>query len=65
MEKDVVVRERTEDYLGAIYRLRTAAESPLPLSALCEHFSLSPVSMAVTQLRLSHLGDIQAVLPHP
>lgn len=65
MESGVGVRERIEDYLGAIYRLRVAPESPLPLSALGEYFGFSPVSMAVTQLRLSHLSDIQAVLPHP
>lgn len=65
MESSVGVRERVEDYLAAIYRLRVDSESPLPLSALGDYFGFSPVSMAVTQLRLSHLSDIQAVLPHP
>lgn len=35
----------TEDYLGAIYRLRDAPEIPLPLARLQEHFNFSRVSV--------------------
>lgn len=40
-----MVRERTEDYLGAIYRLRDSATSPVPISRLGEYFGFSVVSI--------------------
>jgi DtxR family transcriptional regulator, Mn-dependent transcriptional regulator len=40
-----VRQERVEEYLGAIYRLRADAETPLPLSQLTAHFDFSPVSV--------------------
>ena len=59
MESGVVVRERVEDYLGAIYRLRVDPESPLPLSALGEHFGYSPVSIHEMVQKLSQQGWIR------
>ncbi|MBN1249286.1 MAG: metal-dependent transcriptional regulator [Anaerolineae bacterium] len=38
-------QERVEEYLGAIYRLRTDPETPLPLSQLTEYFGFSSVSV--------------------
>ncbi|MGC9396397.1 MAG: metal-dependent transcriptional regulator [Anaerolineae bacterium] len=58
MESNVVVRERVEDYLGAIYRLRDDPESPVPLSALGEHFGFSPVSIHEMVQKLSQQGWI-------
>jgi len=52
------IRERVEDYLGAIYRLRVDPESPLPLSALGEHFGYSPVSIHEMVQKLSQQGWI-------
>ncbi len=53
MESRVGVRERIEDYLAAIYRLRVDPESPLPLSALGEYFGFSPVSIHEMVQKLS------------
>lgn len=58
MESGVGVRECIEDYLGAIYRLRVAPESPLPLSALGEYFGFSPVSIHEMVQKLSQQGWI-------
>ena len=58
MENGFVVRERVEDYLAAIYRLRADAESPLPLSVLGEYFGFSPVSIHEMILKLSQQGWI-------
>jgi DtxR family Mn-dependent transcriptional regulator len=38
-------QERVEEYLGAVYRLRVDAETPLPLAQLTEYFGFSPVSI--------------------
>lgn len=59
MEKVVAVRERVEEYLGAIYRLRVTSEAPVPLSALGEHFSFSPVSIHEMIQKLSQRGWIK------
>lgn len=40
-----MIQETVEEYLGAIYRLRTDTEDPLPLSQLAEYFGFSPVSV--------------------
>ncbi|HOU13177.1 MAG TPA: metal-dependent transcriptional regulator [Anaerolineae bacterium] len=58
MDKEVTVRERVEDYLGAICRLRVTAELPVPLSLLGEHFGFSPVSIHEMILKLSQQGWI-------
>ncbi|HOT93106.1 MAG TPA: metal-dependent transcriptional regulator [Anaerolineae bacterium] len=52
----MVVGERIEDYLGAIYRLRKTADSPLPLAVLGEHFGFSPVSIHEMIQKLSQQG---------
>lgn len=54
----MAVRERTEDYLGAIHRLREAPNSPLPLSTLGEYFGFSPVSIHEMVQKLSQRGWI-------
>lgn len=59
MESSGTIRERVEDYLGAIYRLRVDSESPLPLSALGEHFGYSPVSIHEMVRKLSQQGWIR------
>ena len=41
----MTTRERYEESLGAVYRLRTAPDTPLPLSLLGEYFGFSPVSI--------------------
>jgi len=38
-------QERVEEYLGAVYRLRTDPDTPLPLSQLTEYFGFSVVSV--------------------
>ncbi len=43
----------SEDYLGAIYRLREAPETPLPLSHLQEHFNFTRVSVHEMALKLA------------
>lgn len=40
-----MLQERVEEYLGAIYRLREDAATPVPLSQLAEYFGFSPVSI--------------------
>lgn len=40
-----MIKERVEEYLGAIYRLRADEVTPLPLSRLTEYFGFSPVSI--------------------
>ncbi len=40
-----MLQDRVEEYLGAIYRLRTGEGEPLPLSQLAEYFGFSPVSI--------------------
>jgi DtxR family Mn-dependent transcriptional regulator len=59
MENSGGVRERVEDYLAAIYRLRVDPESPLPLSALGEYFGFSPVSIHEMVQKLSQQGWIR------
>ena len=59
MESSVGVRERVEDYLGAIYRLRDDPASPVPLSALGEHFGFSPVSIHEMVQKLAQQGWIR------
>ena len=54
--------ERAEEYLGAIYRLRVDAETPLPLSQLTEYFGFSPVSV---HEMVQKLNDKEWVLYHP
>ena len=43
----------SEDYLGAIYRLRETPETPLPLSQLQEHFNFTRVSVHEMALKLA------------
>lgn len=38
-------QEHAEEYLGAIYRLRGASNTPVPLAQLTEYFGYSPVSV--------------------
>jgi DtxR family transcriptional regulator, Mn-dependent transcriptional regulator len=47
----------TEDYLGAIFRLRKTLGSPLPLSRLKEYFGYSPISIheMITKLEENNL----------
>ncbi len=40
-----MVRERVEEYLGAVYRLREGPKSPVPLSQMVSYFHLTPVSV--------------------
>jgi DtxR family transcriptional regulator, Mn-dependent transcriptional regulator len=40
-----MLQDRVEEYLGAIYRLRSSSAEPLPLSLLTEYFGFSPVSI--------------------
>lgn len=54
----MAVRERAEDYLGAIHRLREAPQLPLPLSILGEYFGFSPVSIHEMVQKLSQRGWI-------
>ncbi len=58
MEKTSGVRERVEDYLGAIYRLQEDHTLPVPLSVLGEHFGYSPVSIHEMIQKLSQRGWI-------
>lgn len=46
----------SEDYLGAIYRLRETPETPLPLSQLQEHFNFTRVSVHEMALKLAQCG---------
>ena len=49
-------QERVEEYLGAIYRLRAAPETPLPLSQLTEYFGFSAVSVHEMVQKLDDKG---------
>lgn len=53
-----MVRERAEEYLGAIYRLREDADSPVPLSKLGEYFGFSTVSIHEMVVKLVGRGWI-------
>ncbi|MBN1875367.1 MAG: metal-dependent transcriptional regulator [Anaerolineae bacterium] len=57
-----MVRERFEEYLGAIYRLREAGDVPLPLSQLVDYFNFSPVSV---HEMVQKLADRMWVTYHP
>jgi DtxR family Mn-dependent transcriptional regulator len=49
-------QDRVEEYLGAIYRLRSDPENPLPLSELKEYFGFSPVSIHEMIQKLDNQG---------
>lgn len=51
-----MIRERAEAYLGAIYRLRADAETPVALSKLGEYFDFSPVSIHEMVNKLADQG---------
>ncbi len=51
-----MIKESAEDYLGGIYRLREAAELPLPLSRLQEYFGFSRVSIHEMVQKLEERG---------
>jgi len=51
-----MLQERVEEYLGAIYRLRGSAATPLPLSELTEYFGFSPVSIHEMIQKLDERG---------
>lgn len=51
--------EGMEDYLGAIYRLREAADIPVPLSHLRTYFRFSPVSIHEMVQRLHQQGWVE------
>ena len=53
--------ESIEDYLGAIYRLRQEATTPLPLSQLGEYFAFSPVSIHEMIQKLDRQGLVQYI----
>lgn len=55
-------QERVEEYLGAIYRLRSDPETPLPLSQLAEYFGFSSVSVHEMVQKLDSRGW---VIYHP
>lgn len=50
-----------EDYVGAIYRLKSGEEEPLPLAVLQEYFGFSPISIheMVQKLVQRGLADYQ------
>jgi len=52
----MTTRERLEEYLGAVYRLRTDPELPVPLSLLGEYFGFSPVSIHEMVQKLAQRG---------
>lgn len=52
----MVNRERLEEYLGAVCRLRRDPESPVPLSLLVEYFGFSPVSIHEMVQKLARNG---------
>jgi DtxR family Mn-dependent transcriptional regulator len=51
-----MIKERVEEYLGAIYRLRAEPSTPLPLSQLTEYFGFSPVSVHEMVQKLDNRG---------
>jgi len=52
-------QDRVEEYLGAIYRLRGDAETPVPLSRLAEYFGFSPVSVHEMVQKLDSKGSVR------
>ncbi len=48
-----MLQEHAEEYLGAIYRLRTTPDTPVPLAQLTEYFGYSPVSVHEMVKKLS------------
>ncbi|MCJ7549835.1 MAG: metal-dependent transcriptional regulator [Anaerolineae bacterium] len=52
-------QDRVEEYLGAIYRLRGDAETPVPLSQLAQHFGFSPVSVHEMVQKLNSRGSVR------
>lgn len=52
-------QDRVEEYLGAIYRLRSDAETPVPLSRLAEYFGFSPVSVHEMVQKLQASGNVR------
>jgi DtxR family transcriptional regulator, Mn-dependent transcriptional regulator len=50
--------ERIEEYLGAIYRLRADAETPVPLAQLTAYFEFSPVSVHEMVQKLEAAGRV-------
>ncbi len=52
-------QERVEEYLGAVYRLRSDADTPLPLAQLAEYFGFSPVSVHEMVQKLEEGGWVQ------
>lgn len=57
-----MAREATEDYLGAIYRLRSGRETPVPLSAIQVRLHLSAMTVHEMVQRLVVQG---LVIYHP
>ncbi|MGC9469844.1 MAG: metal-dependent transcriptional regulator [Anaerolineae bacterium] len=57
-----MLKERVEEYLGAIYRLRAGPGTPVPLSELTEYFGFSPVSV---HEMVQKLDDRGWVVYHP
>jgi len=52
-------QDRVEEYLGAIYRLRGDAETPVPLSQLARYFGFSPVSVHEMVQKLDSKGSVR------
>jgi len=52
-------QDRVEEYLGAIYRLRASAETPVPLSQLAAYFGFSPVSVHEMVQKLKSKGSVR------
>lgn len=52
-------QDRVEEYLGAIYRLRGDAETPVPLSQLAQYFGFSPVSVHEMVQKLDSKGSVR------
>lgn len=51
-----MIRESVEDYLGAVFRLRSDGTTPLPLSRLQDYFGFSRVSIHEMVQRLAGEG---------
>jgi DtxR family Mn-dependent transcriptional regulator len=54
-----MIRASEEEYLGAIYRLRSSEKKPLPLSKLSTYFAYSPVSVHEMVQKLVIQGSIK------
>lgn len=54
-----MIQERVEEYLGAIFRLRSGDATPLPLSQLGDYFGFSPVSIHEMVKKLSQEGWVE------